>query len=292
MSSFGKIRSSIFERRALRLQLLLARRATYPLGCSRTNQSRFSRSSGSHLSRHYFMTCGATLACVGILVATLWANEAQDFWRQEAAKSRPAPMQAIVPHASPGTTSSDRRTTTSTASPQRLKITVQPKRENRVAEDDDGRPRSSGGQYCVRVCDGYYFPLPSQGTLARDTEACQAACPGAPVEVYSLGRGDGIEDAVSLKGKLYSSLPTSLSYRSQLAQACSCKIERQSGFAALLRDKTLVSGDIVVTEKGVYVFAGARRFPYRESDFAPLSKARGLPRQVATYLAGINRLAR
>ena len=197
-------------------------------------------------------------------------------------------MQATAPHANSGAA-----TRAGTASSrEQLKITIKPKRENRVAEDDDGHSRSSGGQYCVRTCDGYYFPLPSQGTTGSDTEACQAACPGAPMEVYALGRGDGIEDAVSPKGKLYSSLPTSLSYRSQLAQACSCKLERKSGFAALLKDKTLVAGDIVVTEKGVYVFAGARKFPYRESDFVPLSKARGLPRQVATYLAGINRLAR
>jgi hypothetical protein len=236
------------------------------------------------------MACGAALVCAGIYVATLWANEAQDFLRQEAAKSRPAPMQATVPNA---VTSSDRRSPIGTVSPrQRLKITIQPKYEKPVAKDDDGRFRSSGGQYCVRTCDGYYFPLPSRGTPAHDTEACQAACPGAAMEVYGLGRGAGIEDAISHKGKLYSSLPTSLSYRTQLAQACSCKLERKSGFAALLKDKTLVPGDIVVTEKGVYVFSGARKFPYRESDFMPLSKAHGLPRQVATYLAGIDRLAR
>ena len=195
---------------------------------------------------------------------------------------------AIVPHASPGTPAA----TTSTARPQRLKITVKPKGESRSGKDEDGRSSLSGGQYCVRTCDGYYFPLPSQGAAAGDTEACRAACPGAPVEVYSLGRGDEIEDAVSLKGKLYSSLPTAFSYRTQLVKACSCKPERNSGFASLLRDKTLVSGDIVVTEKGVYVFSGARRFPYRESDFVPLSKARGLPRQVKMYLAGIDRLVR
>jgi Protein of unknown function (DUF2865) len=197
-------------------------------------------------------------------------------------------MQAIVPHASPGIPAP----TTSAVRPRRLKITVQPKGKSRSGKDEDGPSGSSGGQYCVRTCDGYYFPLPSQGAAAGDTEACRAACPGAPMEVYSLGRGDGIEDAVSLKGKLYSSLPTAFSYRKQLVQACSCKPKRNRGFASLLRDKTLVSGDIVVTEKGVYVFSGARRFPYRESDFVPLSKARGLPRQVKTYLAAIDRLVR
>lgn len=225
---------------------------------------------------------------MGACVATIWANEVHDFWREEAVRSRPAPIQAIVPHASRGTPAA----TTSAAPPRQLRITVQPQGESRSGKDEDGPSSSSGGQYCVRTCDGYYFPLPSQGAAARDTEACRAACPGAPMEVYSIGHGDGIEDAVSLSGKLYSSLPSAFSYRRQLVKACSCKPERNSGFASLLRDKTLVSGDIVVTEKGVYVFSGARRFPYRESDFVPLSKARGLPRQVKTYLAGIDRLVR
>jgi hypothetical protein len=71
------------------------------------------------LSRH-FIACGAALACAGILIATLWANEAQDFWREEAAKSRPAPMQATAPHANPGAT-----TRAGTASSrERLKITI------------------------------------------------------------------------------------------------------------------------------------------------------------------------
>ncbi len=240
------------------------------------------------MPRHYFLACGSAFTWVGICVTTIWANEVYDFWREEATRSRPAPMQPIVPHASQGTPAA----TTNTSSPRRLKITVQPKGESRTGKDEDGLSSSSGGQYCVRTCDGYYFPLPSQGAAAGDTEACRAACPGAPMEVYSPGHGDGIEDAVSLKGKLYSSLPTAFSYRTQLTQACSCKPNRNHGFASLLRDRTLVSGDIVVTEKGVYVFSGARRFPYREGDFVPLSKARGLPRQVKTYLAGIDRLVR
>ena len=65
-------------------------------------------------------------------------------------------MQAIVPHASPGIPAA----TTSAARPRRLKITVQPKGESRSGKDEGGPSGSSGGQYCVRTCDGYYFPLP------------------------------------------------------------------------------------------------------------------------------------
>ena len=108
------------------------------------------------------------------------------------------------------------------------------------------------------------------------------------MEVYERASADRIEDAISLKGKPYSSLPTAFSYRTELTQACSCKVERKRGFAALFEDATLVQGDIV-TEKGIYVFAGASRFPYRESDFVLLSKARGVSRKIATYLAEIDR---
>jgi hypothetical protein len=240
------------------------------------------------LSQRLFIACGAAMVCAGIGIATLWAQEAQEFWRQEALRARP-PMTS-VPQTGAGVTSDWRAGTNAASGRQRPKITIRPKRENRLAGPDERRLQSSGNRYCVRTCDGYYFPLSSRGTNAQDTDACKAACPGARMEVYERASDDRIEDAISLKGKPYSSLPTALSYRTELTQACSCKVERKRGFAAFFEDATLVKGDIVVTEKGIYVFAGASRFPYRESDFVPLSKARGLPRKIATYLAEIDRL--
>lgn len=231
------------------------------------------------------------MVCAVIGAATLWAQGAQEFWRQEALRAGP-PAQLSFPQTSVGVTSDRRARTNAQSGRQRTKITVRPKRKMQLAKDDERRRRSSGTRYCVRTCDGYYFPLSSKGTGAQDANACQAACPGASMEVYERVSADGIEDAISLKGKPYSSLQAAFTYRTELTKACSCKVQRKRGFAALLEDATLVQGDIVVTEKGIYVFAGASRFPYLESDFVPLSKTRGLPRKMATYLAEIDQLIR
>ena len=134
------------------------------------------------------------------------------------------------------------------------------------------------------------FPCPAEVLMRRIRTPAKRRVPVHGWRFTERASADRFEDAISLKGKPYSYLPTALSYRTELTQSCSCKVERKRGFAAFFEDATLVQGDIVVTEKGIYVFAGAKRFPYRESDFVPLSKARGVPRKIATYLAEIDRL--
>ena len=56
------------------------------------------------LSQRLFIACSFAMVCAGIGIATLWAQEAQEFWRQEALRARP-PMQPSVPQTSVGATS-------------------------------------------------------------------------------------------------------------------------------------------------------------------------------------------
>jgi hypothetical protein len=80
---------------------------------------------------------------------------------------------------------------------------------------------------CVRLCDGYYFPI-SFSTLPnhfdRDADACQSKC-AAPVELfYHQNPGGAMEQAVSYKTKqAYTQLRTAFRYRQQFVQGCSCK---------------------------------------------------------------------
>jgi Protein of unknown function (DUF2865) len=80
---------------------------------------------------------------------------------------------------------------------------------------------------CVRLCDGYYFPV-SFSTLPqhfdRDADACQSKC-AAPVELYyHQNPGSDVEQAVSHKTKqLYSSLKVAKLYRTKYLPGCSCK---------------------------------------------------------------------
>jgi Protein of unknown function (DUF2865) len=80
---------------------------------------------------------------------------------------------------------------------------------------------------CVRLCDGYYFPV-SFSTLPqhfdRDADACQAKC-AAPVELYyHQNPGSEVEQALSHKTKQpYSSLKVAKLYRTKYLPGCSCK---------------------------------------------------------------------
>lgn len=80
---------------------------------------------------------------------------------------------------------------------------------------------------CVRLCDGYYFPV-SFSTLPnhfqRDAEICQSRC-AAPVELYyHQNPGGGMEQAVSAKSQsTYTQLKTAFRYRKEFVSGCSCK---------------------------------------------------------------------
>lgn len=89
---------------------------------------------------------------------------------------------------------------------------------------------SSGATYrtvCVRLCDGYYFPvsfstLPSH--FEQDAEACQSKC-AAPVELYYYQNpGAGMDQSMSFRTQQpYTSLKTAFRYRKELVRGCSCK---------------------------------------------------------------------
>lgn len=104
--------------------------------------------------------------------------------------------------------------------------------------EEEGTPRGAGNQFgslpfatyrtvCVRLCDGYFFPV-SFSTLPnhfqRDSDACQAKC-AAPVELYyHQNPGADMKQAVSAKSNTnYSSLKTAFRYQKEFVHGCSCK---------------------------------------------------------------------
>jgi hypothetical protein len=106
-------------------------------------------------------------------------------------------------------------------------------------QDDEGGPQGGGGNQfgnlpfatyrtvCVRLCDGYFFPI-SFSTLEnhfqRDADACQSKC-AAPVELYyHANPGGAMEQALSVKSRQpYTSLRSAFRYRKEFVQGCSCK---------------------------------------------------------------------
>jgi hypothetical protein len=103
--------------------------------------------------------------------------------------------------------------------------------------EEDDAPRGPANQFgnlpfatyrtlCVRLCDGYYFPV-SFSTLPnhfqRDAQLCQSQC-AAPAELfYHQNPGGAVEQMVSINGQPYTSLKTAFRYRKEFIQGCSCK---------------------------------------------------------------------
>lgn len=108
--------------------------------------------------------------------------------------------------------------------------------------------------YCVRMCDGRYFPL-SNHAGASAAEICRAFCPYAPTQVFA---GSKIDYAMAPGGKRYSETPNAFVYRTKLVADCTCDGKSATGLVRLPSqdDPTLRSGDIVATGSGLMAYRG------------------------------------
>jgi Protein of unknown function (DUF2865) len=110
----------------------------------------------------------------------------------------------------------------------------------------------SGSQaYCVRTCDGRYFPISATGNQSR-AASCSSLCPASETKVVY---GSNIDDAVTEGGKSYSALPNAFRYRDELVAGCTCNGKDPTGLAAVKveDDPTLRKGDIVAGSNGLMI---------------------------------------
>jgi hypothetical protein len=116
----------------------------------------------------------------------------------------------------------------------------------------DARPRRAGGQaYCVRTCDGRYFPISASDNQSR-AASCNNFCPASETKVVY---GGSIDSAASEDGKPYSELPNAYRYRNEIVTDCTCNGTDQVGLAQVKieNDPTLRKGDIVAGPDGLMV---------------------------------------
>ena len=146
---------------------------------------------------------------------------------------------------------------------------------------------------CVRLCDGYYFPigpLSGEADLNDHEAACASLCPDAPTRVFIEPDGsDRIEDAVAADGARYVALPTAFHNRARLDKTCACHRQASRGFP-VLDDFTLRKGDAIMTPSGIMVFRGAGHSPFSQDDFTTLANA-ALPKDRRAVLATIEQAA-
>jgi hypothetical protein len=117
------------------------------------------------------------------------------------------------------------------------------------------RPRASlgGPAWCVRTCDGRYFPIPA--SEQSRSAVCNSFCPAAETRVVY---GSSIDAAATEDGKMYSQLPNAFRYRSELVAGCTCNGRDKVGLAQIPieDDPTLRKGDLVAGASGGLSGAG------------------------------------
>lgn len=120
-----------------------------------------------------------------------------------------------------------------------------------------GPPSGTFRTVCVRTCDGAYFPVSFatvQGRFQDDERTCKALCPATEANLFAYRNpGEDINQAVSLNGQSYTSLPNAFKFRTEFNASCACKAAGQTWSEALksVDDKAAVEqqGDIIVTEE-------------------------------------------
>jgi len=111
------------------------------------------------------------------------------------------------------------------------------------ADYDGGGPSVA---FCVRTCDGRFFPI----RAGNPAEVCNAFCPAAQTKVFS---GSKIDFAHSSDGRTYREMPNAFLYREKLVDGCTCNGKDPFGLARIdvRNDPTLRPGDIVATSKSL-----------------------------------------
>jgi hypothetical protein len=147
------------------------------------------------------------------------------------------------------------------------------------------RPLASGGTgpaFCVRSCDGRYFPLTARGG-ATPAQMCQAFCPASPTKVFF---GSSIDGASSANGERYADSQNAFAYRKALRADCTCNGRDPAGLAPvdLTLDPSLRPGDVIATTSGLVAYSGLKTGTSDTAEFTPVASYPGLTAEVRARL--------
>jgi hypothetical protein len=196
----------------------------------------------------WFRTRSGGLTTLSLLasVATQmiwWASPAQSqsLLQQFFGMSPPVPQAQPAPRMMPP------RSPINGASP-RIDLVQPPPARSPLPQSQPQRGRSApqegSGSYttvCVRLCDGFYFPIShraSRGRFQHDAELCRSRCGQTEARLfYHPSAGAGMSQAVDLNGRGYARLKTAFLHRKQLVTGCACKPQPWSA-ASIMRHQT------------------------------------------------------
>jgi hypothetical protein len=154
-------------------------------------------------------------------------------------------------------------------------------RENRrsYGSNDTSGSGGHGAAYCVRTCDGRYFPL-QRHAAASPAELCKSFCPASQTAVF---HGSKIDYAVGPGGTRYADLATAFAYRDKVVENCGCNGKDGLGLARvdISEDMSLRSGDIVATNEGLTAVRSGRA---KSAEFTPINPS---SREWSSRLRGV-----
>jgi hypothetical protein len=142
----------------------------------------------------------------------------------------------------------------------------------------------SGPAFCVRSCDGRYFPLTARN--ASPAQLCQAFCPASPTRVFF---GSNIDGASSATGERYADSENAYAYRKAMRADCTCNGRDPAGLAPvdLTLDTSLRPGDVIATTDGLVAFSGVKVGDGQTAEFTPVASYPGLTPDVRARLGGM-----
>jgi hypothetical protein len=143
---------------------------------------------------------------------------------------------------------------------------------------------ASGPAFCVRSCDGKYFPLASSN--ASPMQMCQAFCPASATKVFF---GSSIDGAYASNGESYANSENAFAYRKALRADCTCNGRDPAGLAPvdLTLDTSLRPGDVIATTDGLVAYSGVRAGAGQTAEFTPVASYPGLTADVRARLGEI-----
>lgn len=231
-----------------------------------------------------FGLSSAAVATLALIAATAWTPPASaqgffDFFNNGAQRGgwfgqrpqRPYVPREASPYADPSQNNSDRYGAS-------------------FGERTVSAPAQSSGtgravSYCVRLCDGRYFPI-QRVANANPVQLCNSFCPAAKTQVYN---GSQIDHAyASGGGGRYADLPNAFAFRQRIVSDCTCNGKDSVGLAKIdiASDPTLKQGDIVATGdnvKAALIAMHAAKERARDAAERPVAQAqREAARRTAT----------
>lgn len=144
------------------------------------------------------------------------------------------------------------------------------------------RVAGSGPAFCVRSCDGRYFPLTVRGG-ATPAQMCQAFCPASATKVFF---GSSIDGASSANGERYADSDNAFGFRKALRADCTCNGRDHAGLAPvdLTLDTSLRPGDVIATSSGLVAYSGVKVGADQTTEFTPVASYPGLTAAVRARL--------